>query len=234
MLPAPLRQPLQSAAPPFGGLVNQLTPRAVVVGMLVGAVMCLSNIYVFFKTGWSMGVTLTACILAWAVFKGLAAAKVTKTPLGVLENNALTTVASGAGFMTGGGNMAAFGALLMVTSDRPPAIPLILWFAAIAALGVFAAIPIKRQLIDEEQLPFPTGTATAETLKSIHGADAGGDVEGSKKALALAWSAVFGATVAFLRDAKAAWMPFNLPGALELPLTLAGKALKEWTLVLKT
>jgi OPT family oligopeptide transporter len=196
--------------------------------------MCLSNIYVFFKTGWSMGVTLTACILAWAVFKGLAAAKVTKTPLGVLENNALTTVASGAGFMTGGGNMAAFGALLMVTSDRPPAIPLILWFAAIAALGVFAAIPIKRQLIDEEQLPFPTGTATAETLKSIHGADAGGDVEGSKKALALAWSAVFGATVAFLRDAKAAWMPFNLPGALELPLTLAGKALKEWTLVLKT
>ncbi|MCA2977232.1 MAG: OPT/YSL family transporter [Myxococcaceae bacterium] len=102
------------------------------------------------------------------------------------------------------------------------------------ALGVFAAIPIKRQLIDEEQLPFPTGTATAETLKSIHGADAGGDVEGSKKALALACSAVFGATVAFLRDAKAAWMPFNLPGALELPLTLAGKALKEWTLVLKT
>jgi uncharacterized oligopeptide transporter (OPT) family protein len=214
--------------------VNQLTPRAIVVGMLIGAVMCLSNIYVFFKTGWSMGVTLTACILAWAVFKGLAAAKVTKEPLGILENNALTTVASGAGFMTGGGNMAAFGALLMVTTDRPPSIPIIFWFAAIAALGVFAAIPIKRQLIDEEKLPFPTGTATAETLRSIHGADAAGDVEGSKKARALAWAAGFGAIVAFLRDAKAAWMPFNLPGALELPFTLAGKALKEWTLVLKT
>lgn len=39
---------------------RQLTPRAIVVGMLIGAVMCLSNIYVFFKTGWSMGVTLTA------------------------------------------------------------------------------------------------------------------------------------------------------------------------------
>jgi uncharacterized oligopeptide transporter (OPT) family protein len=214
--------------------VNQLTPRAIVVGMLIGAVMCLSNIYVFFKTGWSMGVTLTACILAWAVFKGLAAAKVTKEPLGILENNALTTVASGAGFMTGGGNMAAFGALLMVTSDRPPSIPIIFWFATIAALGVFAAIPIKRQLIDEEKLPFPTGTATAETLKSIHGADAGGDVEGSKKARALAWSAAFGAVIAFLRDAKATWMPFNLPGAIELPVTLAGKALKDWTLVLKT
>ncbi|HEY1086606.1 MAG TPA: OPT/YSL family transporter, partial [Archangium sp.] len=212
----------------------QLTIRAVVVGMLIGAVMCLSNIYVFFKTGWSMGVTLTACILAWAVFKGLTAAKVTNQPLGVLENNALTTVASGAGFMTGGGNMAAFGALLMVTSERPPSIPIIFWFATIAALGVFAAIPIKRQLIDEEQLPFPTGTATAETLKSIHGADAGGDVEGGKKARALAWAAGFGALLAFFRDAKAAWMPFNIPGAIDLPFTLAGKALKEWTLSLKT
>lgn len=212
----------------------QLTTRAIVAGMLIGAVMCLSNIYVFFKTGWSMGVTLTACILAWAVFKGLEAAKVTKRPLGVLENNALTTVASGAGFMTGGGNMAAFGALLMVTSDRPPAIPIIVWFAAIAALGVFAAIPIKRQLIDEEALPFPTGTATAETLRSIHGADAGGELEGGKKARALAWAAGFGALVAFLRDARAAWMPFNIPGAIDLPFTLAGKALKAWTLTLKT
>src|SRR6185503_610860 len=105
----------------------QLTLRAVLGGMAIGGVMCLSNIYVFFKTGWSMGVTLTACILAWATFKGLAAAKVPKEPLGVLQNNALTTVASGAGYMTGGGNMAAFGALLMVTADRPPSIPIIFW-----------------------------------------------------------------------------------------------------------
>ncbi|MFZ5445502.1 MAG: OPT family oligopeptide transporter [Myxococcota bacterium] len=212
----------------------QLTARAIVVGMLIGAVMCLSNIYVFFKTGWSMGVTLTACILAWALFKGLEAAKLTDKPLGVLENNALTTVASGAGYMTGGGNMAAFGALLMVTTDRPQSIPIIVWFGTIAALGVFAAIPIKRQLIDEEKLAFPTGTATAETLKSLHGADAAGAAEGSKKAKALAWAAGFGALVAFLRDAKAGWMPFNIPGAINLPLTLAGKALKEWTLSLKT
>lgn len=210
----------------------QLTTRAIVFGMLIGAVMCLSNIYVFFKTGWSMGVTLTACILAWSVFKALKAANVTKEPLGVLENNALTTVASGAGYMTGGGNMAAFGALLMVTSDRPASIPLIVWFATIAALGVFAAIPIKRQLIDEDKLAFPTGTATAETLRSLHGADVAGEAEGSKKAQALGWAAGFAALVTLLRDAK--FLPFNLPGAIDLPLTLAGRALKEWTLSLKT
>src|SRR5512140_3382887 len=106
-----------------------LTVRAVVVGMLVGVAMCLSNLYVFFKTGWSMGVTLTACILAFAAFQALSAARIAKRPLGVLENNALTTVASGAGYMTGGGNMAAFGALVMVTGVRPPALPMVAWFA---------------------------------------------------------------------------------------------------------
>lgn len=193
--------------------------------------MCLSNIYVFFKTGWSLGVTLTACILAFALFRILHAARVAKKPLGALENNALTTVASGAGFMTGGGNMAAFGALLMVTTVRPDPVLMIAWFAVIAALGVFAAIPIKRQLIDEEQLAFPTGKATAETIASIHAAGEGG---GSRKARSLAMAAGLAALLAFLRDAKAAWMPFNVPGAINVPLTLAGRALKDWTLTLKT
>ena len=51
---------------------------------------------------------------------------------------------------------------------------MIAWFAIIAALGVFAAIPIKRQLINKEALPFPTGTATAETIRTIH-TTGGGD-----------------------------------------------------------
>src|SRR5262245_15977154 len=86
-----------------------LTIRAVIVGILIGAVMCLSNLYVFFKTGWSLGVTLTACILAFGAFQLLQRTRIVKQPLGMLENNALTTVASGAGYMTAGGNMAAYG-----------------------------------------------------------------------------------------------------------------------------
>jgi len=203
-----------------------LTVRAVVVGMLIGAAMCLSNLYVFFKTGWSMGVTLTACILAFGCFRVLTAMRVVRRPLSALENNALTTVASGAGYMTGGGNMAAFGALLMVTSVRPEPIPLIAWFGAIAALGVFAAIPIKRQLINHEALAFPTGTATAETIRSIH--DASGSA-GRSKASWLGWAAVFGATMTWLRDA---W--HVIPLTFGLPVSLAGRALTEWTLALKS
>jgi OPT family oligopeptide transporter len=206
---------------------TNLTVRAVIVGALIGGVMCLSNIYVFFKTGWSLGVTLTACLLAWLAFAFARALGITKRPLGMLENNALTTVASGAGYMTGGGNMAAFGALLMVTTVRPEAVPMIAWFAVIAALGVFAAIPIKRQLVNKEALPFPTGTATAETLRSIHRADPKG---GAHKALSLLFATVFGGLVAAARDLwkviPGSWAPSGL--------VLAGKSAAEWTIAFKT
>ena len=219
---------------------RQLTVRAVVLGMLLGGVMCLSNLYVFFKTGWSMGVTITAAILAFALLRLLAALRLSTRPLTALENNALTTVASGAGYMTGGGNMAAFGALLMLTPLRPDTVPMILWFGTIAALGVFVAIPIKRQLINKEGLAFPTGTATAETIRSIHGetapgstADASGASAGSVQSKALTWAALFAAALTWFRDAKALWMPFNVPAAIPIPFSIAGRTLAEWTLAIK-
>jgi len=218
---------------------KQLTPRAIIAGMLIGGVMCLSNLYVFFKTGWSLGVTLTACILAFAVFELFRAAKLTKSEFTILENNAMGSVASAAGFMTGGGNMAAFGALLMTTTMRPDPFWMMLWFGAIAALGVFAALPIKRQLINKEGLAFPTGTATAETLRSMHDAvhheGAAKSVGGGKdKARLLGLAGLVGALLAWMRDAKAAWMPFNVPGAIALPFEIAGRAAKDWTITLKS
>ncbi|MCK6446745.1 MAG: OPT/YSL family transporter [Planctomycetes bacterium] len=214
--------------------VRQLTVRAVIAGMAIGCLMCVSNLYVFFKTGWSMGVTITAGILAFTCFRLLQSLRLTRTPLGLLENNALTTVASGAGYMTGGGNMAAFGALLMVTTVRPDTLPMVAWFAVIAALGVFAAIPIKRQLINKEGLSFPTGTATAATLRTLH--DAGTSGEGSRQAATLGVSALFAAALTWCRDVRAAWWPdfLSVKSAFDLPFTIAGQTATKWTLALKT
>jgi uncharacterized oligopeptide transporter (OPT) family protein len=63
-------------------------------------------------------------------------------------------------------------------------------------LGVFMAIPLKRQLINIDQLPFPSGIATAETLSSMH--SAGG--EAVVKARSLFGAALLGAIVALWRD----------------------------------
>jgi uncharacterized oligopeptide transporter (OPT) family protein len=226
-----------------------LTLRAALVGVVIGAVMCLSNVYVFFKTGWSLGVTLTACILAFGVFGALRATGLVRRPLSALENNALTTVSSGAGYMTGGGNMAAYGALLMVLTppllvpeiwgalegtfllsrdpqETPSALSMMVWFAVIAAMGVFVAIPIKRQLINKESLAFPTGTATAETIRSLHGA---GSREGKRKLAGLGIGFAVGALMKALLD-----MVKVLPGHLSAPIELGGYSLYNWSLYLKT
>lgn len=211
---------------------RQLTARAVVSGMLIGALMCLSNLYVVLKTGWSLGVTITACILAYAGFglwrKAAGLVGLKSPPFGPLENNAMSSVASAAGYMTGGGNMAAMPALLMLTGLRPDALSMFLWFLLIAALGVFAAIPIKRQLINVEGLSFPTGIATAETLRALHAH--GG--EGARKARLLGWASAFGGLVAWARDAKVSWLPGNLPDVYGLPFTLGGLPAAKWTLAL--
>jgi OPT family oligopeptide transporter len=201
-----------------------LTLRGIIAGTLIGFVMSLSNIYVFFKTGWSLGVTLTACILAFATFKVVALFG--GRPLGVHENCALTTVSSGAGYMTAGGNAAAFGALVMITTAEPNKAALIAWFGVIAALGVFVAIPIKRQLINREGLAFPTGTATAETIKTIHLATGN---SGTRTANALGIAALGAGLLTVARD-YLKW----IPGQWAPSIQLAGHDLMRWTLTLKT
>ena len=207
----------------------QLTVRAVLTGMLLGALMCFANLYVVLKTGWSVGVTLTSCIIAWSIFTLFGRLFGTR-PLGMLENNAMGSVASAAGYMTGGGNMAALPALLLLTSLRPDTLTLMAWFACISALGVFAAIPIKRQLINREQITFPTGTATAETLQVLY-ADQGA---GSRQAKLLGLSALFAALVTWLRDAHVGWMQrLNIPSEFSLPVSYRGHPLLSWTLGLE-
>jgi OPT family oligopeptide transporter len=199
----------------------QLTARAAITGVALGGLLCLSNLYVALKTGWSLGVTITACIIAYALFAFARAVGLTRSSLGDLENNAVGTVASAAGYMTGGGNVAALPALLMLTDLRPSTAALVAWFASTAALGVFVAIPLKRQLINIEELPFPTGAATAETIRSLH------DHRGKQARPLFAAAAIAGIT-AWLRDA------LRLPPAIGLPFRLAGQPALRWTLGFET
>jgi OPT family oligopeptide transporter len=88
--------------------------------------------------------------------------------MSVLENNCMQSTATAAGSSTGSTLATALGSLLLITGAHEP------WPAAsafvffTAALGVFLAIPMKRQMINHEQLRFPTGIATAITLRSLY------------------------------------------------------------------
>ena len=64
-----------------------------------------------------------------------------------------------------------------------------------AVLGVTMAIPMKRQMINVEQLAFPTGTAAAETLVALHST---GSSKGLRAGIALGVSAFVAAINQFL------------------------------------
>ena len=210
----------------------QLTPRAVVSGMAIGGLMSVSNLYVGLKTGWGLGVTITSCIIAYAVFKFLeqVVPAYRSRPFSTLENYTMSSAASAAGYMSSAGLVSAIPALYLTTGRLLTWWEMGLWLVALSLLGVFMAIPLKRQLINVDQLPFPSGIATAETLASMHGA---GD-EAVIKARSLFGAAVLGAVVAIGRDlvagikAISAWaIPSEIPFG---PFPLAADLLKKYTI----
>jgi OPT family oligopeptide transporter len=191
-----------------GEHVPQLTARVIVMGMILGVIMAASNVYVGLKAGWSLGVSITACILAYTAFSTLHRIFPKWFPAyTILENNSLQSVAAAAGVMSGAGLVNAVPALMMLNPDAIPAsfqmrcLYLIPWIMVISWLGVFLAVPAKRQMINIEQLPYPTGTAAATTLRSLHTSKG----EASRQANALFTAMGLGAIVAWLRDFDFSW-----------------------------
>jgi len=151
-----------------GDSMAQLTWRAVLIGSCLGAVLSLTNLYIGLKAGWGFGVAITACILSYATWTGLLKIGVARTPMTILENNCMQSTASSAGYSTGGTLISAFAAYIII-NDQSMSVPLMLaWVFFIAVLGVTMAIPMKRQMINIEQLRFPSGVAAAETLRALH------------------------------------------------------------------
>jgi putative OPT family oligopeptide transporter len=210
---------------------RQLTGRAIVTGMLLGGIMSLSNLYISLKSGWSFGVTITAGILAFGIFAVLGRLKLTKSHFGVLENNAMQSVASAAGYMTGGGTVAAIPAMMMITGEPMDGMQMFVWISAIAFLGVIVAIPMKQQMINIEGLRFPSGIAAAETLKALHAEGSGG----AEQARLLGWTGLFGAAMNFFIEAKAKWIPINLPDRITFgAMAIRGRPLSDWTIYFET
>ena len=86
----------------------------------------------------------------------------------ILENNCMQSTASSAGYSTGGTLVSAFAAFIMLNGHALP-LPLTLaWVFFLALLGVTMAVPMKKQMINLEQLRFPSGVAAAETLRALH------------------------------------------------------------------
>ena len=171
----------------------QLTWRAVLMGSALGGVLSLTNLYIGLKAGWGFGVAITACILSYAIWSALLRIGVARSPMTILENNCMQSTASSAGYSTGGTLISAFAAYMLINRTTMSLPDMLAWVFFLAVLGVTMAIPMKRQMINVEQLRFPSGIAAAETLAALHAT--GG--RGARAARALGWAGLAALLVKF-------------------------------------
>lgn len=156
----------------------QLTSRAVIAGCVTGSVVACTNVYIGLKIGWSFGASIVAAVLSYALFS------MTNRRLSVLETNIAQTTGSAAGSMAAAAGLLAPIPAMAMLGHEIPAMSLVLWALAVSFLGVFFAVPLRRQFVEVDKLRFPTGTATAETVLAMYG-EAG---DATAKARALIWA----------------------------------------------
>jgi uncharacterized oligopeptide transporter (OPT) family protein len=192
-----------------GDRMPQLTWRAVLMGGVLGMVMSAANLYTTLSIGWAFGIAITSCVLSfviWNMVRLTSGKRVSQ--MSVLENACMASTASAAGYSTGSTIATMFGALVLL-KDVPEGTPLssiqtwdvtepwilITFTLCTGLMGVFLAIPMKRQQINHEQLPFPSGIAAAETLRSLYSASR----DAVHKAYALVVALFAGLLIGFLR-----------------------------------
>lgn len=176
---------------------HTLTVRAIIVGILLGSVVGASNIYLGLKTGFTFGPQLFGAIFGFAALKPLAKIIGGRGPgwltggkeFGPKENVTVQTAATSAGgigiiFVSAVPAMYRLGLLSDLPSQDVG--KLIALTVCTAYYGVFFVIPLRKYYILKQKLTFPTPTATAYTIRSLHAV--GGHVAAAKKAWMLTYS----------------------------------------------
>lgn len=154
--------------------VRQVTPRAIFAGLLIGSIVLISNFQFGLQTGWVSMMSLPSALLAFAIFKQLQPHlqyKFTDVENVFIQSIA---VAVGTGPLAYGfvGVVPAIEKFLRSDESgtgslvKFSTIDLIIWSAGLGFFGIFFAVPLRKQVVIKEKLPFPSGSATA-TLISV-------------------------------------------------------------------
>lgn len=209
----------------------QFTLRSAITGMALGAVLSISDLYIGLKIGWVFGMSVTSSILGFALFAAAGKVFPKMRPLSMLENNTSQTAASAAAYMASAGLVSSIPALTLLRREGVEGIPdpagwqIVLFMLGISALGVVVAVPLKRNMINAEQLRFPTGVVCAETIRTMHSSGA----EAIAKARSLLGAGLFAAAIKFIVECKLGFLR-RLPDFIPFPGAIRGYPLPHWSL----
>jgi len=187
--------PVETSARP------ELTARALLVGAAIGAVLAAGNVYTGLKISIIDGGSITAALLGFMFFATFT--RLARRPYSALENNITQTTAASAaimGYVAGVGGPVPGMALL---GREFPGWALCVWGLAVALVGIVAAALLRRKLVVDEALPFPTGNATGDLIETIFAARA----SAVRRARFLIGGALVAAAVTWFRDGRPHLIP---------------------------
>jgi uncharacterized oligopeptide transporter (OPT) family protein len=189
---------------------REATARALVTGAAIGAVLAAANVYTSIKVGVIDGGSVTAALLAFGIFSVLRHR--TRAPFGALESNVTQTTASSAAVMSFVTGVAGPVPALAMMGTHFSSLAVAVFGVGVGVLGVLVAALLRRRLVVEEALPFPTGTATGEVIEATFGARQ----LAFRRLLLLVGGGVVAGMVTWFRDGRPALVAqgFMLPGAI--------------------
>ncbi|KAG8969468.1 hypothetical protein FRC03_002744 [Tulasnella sp. 419] len=160
-------------AHPSEVLPEELTARAIFMGLAIGCLLCFTNLYFGLQTGWISMMSLQSALMGYLLARMIPSV----SPFTPQENVILQTTAVATGTMPlAAGFVGIIPALGLLDAKKDGQGPMVLswpstiaWSCAIAFFGVFLAAPLRKQVIIKEQLVFPSGTATAQLIAVLHG-----------------------------------------------------------------
>jgi putative OPT family oligopeptide transporter len=134
----------------------ELTPRALILGVILGLIFGASNVYLALKIGLTVSASIPIAVLAITILRRFGST--------ILENNIVQTTGSAADSVSAG-VVFTIPAILLMGYDLDISRVAILATAG-GLMGILMMIPLRRALIVNEHgnLPYPEGTACAEVL----------------------------------------------------------------------
>ena len=161
--PAPAAPAHVSYIPPATTL-REFTPRAVILGTLLGMVFGASSLYLVLKVGLTVSASIPVAVISITLFR--LASKLGSKDATILENNIVQTAGSA-------GESIAFGVgvtmpAIMILGFNLELSRVMLVAVLGGLLGILMMIPLRRALIVQQhgRLKYPEGTACAEVLKA--------------------------------------------------------------------
>lgn len=167
------------------GSQRELTPRAVIIALVLSVVMGAANVYLGLYVGLTVSASIPAAVIGMLILRGLFRNGT------ILEANQVQTGAS-AGESLAAGVIFTMPALILigVWQEFDYVLTTLVAFTG-GLLGILFMVPMRRVFVasSRAELKFPEGVACAEVLRSGEGSS------DSRGAFAVAWGALIGAAV---------------------------------------